>query len=174
MLPFLARLLFAFYIQDVLKFKWQIQVKKGFMHLILKHREEGCRTSLTGCIGPVLVLWMKIVQSHVDMSGHVILGAGTMYMATGAIRSTLVAAMEVLLHLTPLDLLIMAEARMTFCRLHIPKQTPTNGIAVGLISIRKGVGDIILETRPDYTIPVYSWPLTYELNSFPRKGRNSS
>jgi hypothetical protein len=40
---------------------------------------------------------------------------------TGAMKSTPTAAMEVLLNLTPLDLLIMAEARMALYRLHILK-----------------------------------------------------
>jgi hypothetical protein len=63
--------------------------------------------------------------------------------------------MEVLLDLTPLDLLIMAEARMALYRLHILKQTATNEIVAGLLSIRKSVGNPILEMRSDYTIPVY-------------------
>jgi hypothetical protein len=74
---------------------------------------------------------------------------------TGAMRSTPTAVMEVLLDLTPLELLIMAEARMALYRLHIPKQTDANEIATGLLSIRKSVGDPILEMRSDYTIPVY-------------------
>jgi hypothetical protein len=64
------------------------------------------------------------------------------------------AAMEVLLDLTPLDLLIMTEARMALYRLHILKQTATNEIVAGLLSIRKSVSDPILEIRSDYTIPV--------------------
>jgi hypothetical protein len=74
---------------------------------------------------------------------------------TGAMRSTPTAAVEVLLDLTPLDLMIMVEARMTLYRLHIPKQTAANEIATGLLSIRKSVGDTILEMRSDYTNPVY-------------------
>jgi hypothetical protein len=41
---------------------------------------------------------------------------------TGAMKSTPTAAMEVLLNLTPLHLLIMAEARMALYRLHILEQ----------------------------------------------------
>ena len=41
---------------------------------------------------------------------------------TGAMKSNPTAAMEMLLNLTPLDLLIMAEARMALCRLYILKQ----------------------------------------------------
>ena len=37
----------------------------------------------------------------------------------GAIKTTPTAAMKILFNLTPLDLLIMAEARMTLYRLHI-------------------------------------------------------
>jgi hypothetical protein len=40
----------------------------------------------------------------------------------GDMKSTPTAAMEVLLNLTPLDLLIMAKARMALYRLHILKQ----------------------------------------------------
>jgi hypothetical protein len=74
---------------------------------------------------------------------------------TGAMRSTPTAAMEVLLDLTLLDLLIMAEARMALYRLHIPTQTAANEIAAGLLSIQKSVGDPTLEMRSDYTIPIY-------------------
>ena len=41
---------------------------------------------------------------------------------TGTMKSTPTAAMEMLLNLTPLDLLIMAEARMALSMLHILKQ----------------------------------------------------
>jgi hypothetical protein len=59
---------------------------------------------------------------------------------TGAMKSTSTAAMEVLLNLTPLDLLIMAEARMTLSRLRITAfETET-----GLLSIQKKVSNPIL------------------------------
>jgi hypothetical protein len=51
---------------------------------------------------------------------------------TGAMRSTPTAAMEVLLNLTPLDLLIMAEARMAFYRLQITKQPSASAPAIYL------------------------------------------
>jgi hypothetical protein len=41
---------------------------------------------------------------------------------TGAMKSTPTAAMEVLLNLTPLDLLIMAEARMALYIWHLHAQ----------------------------------------------------
>jgi hypothetical protein len=63
------------------------------------------------------------------------------------------AAMEVLLDLTPLDLLIMAEKRMALYCLHIPKQTAANEIAAGLLSIRKSVGDPIPELGPTTLFP---------------------
>jgi len=56
---------------------------------------------------------------------------------TGAMRSTPTAATEVLLDLTPLDLLIMAEARMAFYRLQILKQPAVPKSAAGLLSILK-------------------------------------
>jgi hypothetical protein len=70
-------------------------------------------------------------------------------------KSTPTAAMEVLLNLTPLDLLIMAEARMALYRLHILRQPTVNKTVSGLLSIWKNVGDPTLDMRSDYTIPVY-------------------
>jgi hypothetical protein len=55
-------------------------------------------------------------------------------------KSIPTAAIEELLNLTPLDVLIMAEARMTFCRLHIYKQTTDLKSDVGMLSIWKIVG----------------------------------
>jgi ribonuclease HI len=65
--------------------------------------------------------------------------------------------MEVLLDLTPLDLLIMAEARMALYRLQILKQPAVPKSAAGLLSIWKNVGDRILDMWSDYTIPVYHY-----------------
>jgi hypothetical protein len=74
---------------------------------------------------------------------------------TGAMKSTPTAAMEVLLNLNPLDLLIMAEARMALHRLQILKQSTVQDIVSVLLSIWKNVGDPLLDMRSDYTIPVY-------------------
>jgi hypothetical protein len=73
----------------------------------------------------------------------------------GAMKSTPTAAMEVLLNLTLLDLLIMAEARMALYRLHILKQPAVPKTVAGLLSICKNVGDPVLDMRSDYTIPVF-------------------
>jgi hypothetical protein len=101
-----------------------------------------------------LVWWPKAMQQTAKTQlGRI--QRTTCLAITGAMRSTPTAAMEVLLDLTPLDLMIMAEARMALYWLHIPKQTAANEIAAGLLSIRKNVGDPILEMRSDYTIPVY-------------------
>jgi hypothetical protein len=54
-------------------------------------------------------------------------------------KLTPTAAMEVLLNLTPLDLLIMAEARMAFYRLHILKQPTVPKTVPGLLTIWKNV-----------------------------------
>jgi hypothetical protein len=62
--------------------------------------------------------------------------------------------MEVLLNPTPLDLLIMAEARMALYRLQILKQPAVPKTVPGLLSIWKNVGDPIY-MRSDYIIPVY-------------------
>ena len=74
---------------------------------------------------------------------------------TGAMKLTPTAAMEVLLNLTPLDLLVMVEARMTLYRLHILKQPAVPRTVSGLASIWKNVGDPILDTWSDYTTSVY-------------------
>jgi hypothetical protein len=63
--------------------------------------------------------------------------------------------MEVLLNLTPLDLLIMAETRIALYMLHILKQPAVSETEAGLLSIRKNVSDPILDMRSDHTIPVY-------------------
>jgi hypothetical protein len=54
---------------------------------------------------------------------------------TEAMKSTPTGAMEVLLGLTPLDLLIMAEARIALYRLHILKQPAVPKSIAGLLSI---------------------------------------
>jgi hypothetical protein len=74
---------------------------------------------------------------------------------TGAMKLTPAAAKEVLLNLTPLDLLIMAEASMALYRLRILKQPTVPKSTSGLLSIWKNVGDPILDMWSDYTIPVY-------------------
>jgi hypothetical protein len=56
---------------------------------------------------------------------------------TGTMKTTPTAAKEVLLNLTVLNLLIMAEARMTLYRLHMFKQTADIKIEIWLLSIWK-------------------------------------
>jgi hypothetical protein len=75
---------------------------------------------------------------------------------TGAMRSTPTAGMEVLLNLTPLDLLIMAEARMTLYRLQKTKQPFAFEAETRLLSIWKKVSDPILEMQADHIIPVFN------------------
>jgi hypothetical protein len=67
------------------------------------------------------------------------------------------AAMELLLNLTPLDLLIMAEARMALCRLHILKQPAVPHTSAELLSSWKNVREPILFMRSDHTIPIYNY-----------------
>jgi len=74
---------------------------------------------------------------------------------TGVMKSTPTAAMEILLNLTPLDLVIQAEARMALYRLHILKQLADPNAEAGLLSTWKNVSDPLLEMREDYTTPVY-------------------
>ena len=52
----------------------------------------------------------------------------------GAMKSTPTAAMETLLNLTPLDLVIQAEAWMALYRLHIFKQPAKRKAEAGLLS----------------------------------------
>jgi hypothetical protein len=54
-------------------------------------------------------------------------------------KTTSAAAMELLLNLTPLNLLIMAEARMALYRLHILKQPAVPNTLAGLLSFWKNV-----------------------------------
>jgi hypothetical protein len=64
---------------------------------------------------------------------------------TRSMKSTPTAAMEVLLNLTPLDLLIIAEARMALCRLQIYKQLNVPRTVSGLLTIWNNVGDPVLD-----------------------------
>jgi hypothetical protein len=81
----------------------------------------------------------------------------------GAMKSTPTAAMEMLLNLTPLDLLIMAEARMALYRLHILKQPAYPIIDTGLLSIWKKVRGPILNMRSDYTAPAYHFSKIFSI-----------
>jgi len=63
--------------------------------------------------------------------------------------------MEILLNLTPMDLVILAEARMVLYRLHILKQPADTKAEAGLLSIWRNVSDPILDMRADHTILVY-------------------
>ena len=78
-------------------------------------------------------------------------------------KSTPTAAMEVLLNLTPLNLLIMAEARLALYRLLMFKQTANLKTETGLLSIWKNVSDPILDMRSDHTIPVYNHSKTFNV-----------
>ena len=73
------------------------------------------------------------------------------------------AAMEMLLNLTLLDLLIMAEARMTLYKLHILMQ-PADSTSARMLSIRKNVSDHALEMRSDHTTAVYNFSGIYKLS----------
>jgi hypothetical protein len=67
---------------------------------------------------------------------------------TGAMKSTPpLKQMEVLLNLSPLDLLIMAEVRMALYRLHILKQLSVPKTVSGLLTIWKNVGNPLLDKR---------------------------
>jgi hypothetical protein len=101
-----------------------------------------------------LVWWpkvkQKITKTHLGMIQRMACLA-----ITGTMKSIPTAATEVLLNLTPLDLLIMAEARMAFYRLHILKQPNVLKTVSRLLTIWKNVGDPLLDMRSDYIIPAY-------------------
>jgi len=80
---------------------------------------------------------------------------------TGAMKSTPTAAMETLLNLTPLNLVIQAEARMALYRLHIHKQPAK--FKAGLLSIWKNVSDPLLEMRADHMTPVYYYSKVFSV-----------
>ena len=81
---------------------------------------------------------------------------------TGAMKSTPTAAVEMLLNLTPLDL-IMVEARMTLCRLHTLMQPADSTAAAGMLSIWEKVRDHTLDMRSHHTTPVYQYSKTYKV-----------
>jgi hypothetical protein len=63
--------------------------------------------------------------------------------------------MEVLIDLTPLDLLIIAKAKMALYRLHVLKQPSAPKTVSGMLNIWKNVGDPLLDMQLDYIIPVH-------------------
>ena len=65
--------------------------------------------------------------------------------------------------MTPLNLLIMAEARMALYRLLMLKQPADLKTETGLLSIWKNVSDPILDMRSDHTIPVYNYSKTFNV-----------
>jgi hypothetical protein len=70
-------------------------------------------------------------------------------------KLTPTTAREVLLNLTLLDLLIMAEALMVLNRLHILKQPADSDTETKLLSTWKDVSDTIFDARLDHTTPIY-------------------
>jgi hypothetical protein len=74
--------------------------------------------------------------------------------------------MEMLLNLTPMDLLIMAEARMVLYRL------ANLNTEAGLLSIWKNVSDPILDMRSDHTIPGYNYTKFFNIRIDPDYWRN--
>jgi hypothetical protein len=104
----------------------------------------------------VLVWWPKVKQKSTKIQLCRIQRMACLAII-GAMRSTPTAAMEVCLNLTPLDLLIMAKARMALYRLQIFKQLNVPRTVSGLLTIWKNVGDLFLEMQLDYIIPVYHY-----------------
>jgi hypothetical protein len=79
------------------------------------------------------------------------------------VKTTPTAAMDVLLNLTPLDLLIMVEVRLALYRLHTPKQPTNYKTKAGMLSIGKKVGDPILNMRSDHTTLIYYFSRTFNV-----------
>jgi hypothetical protein len=109
---------------------------------------------ITPSILHALVWWPKVKQKTTKIQLGTTQGMACLAI-TGAMKSNPTAPMEVLLNLTPLDLLIMAEARMALYRLHILRQLSVPNTVSGLLTIWKNVGDPLLDMWWDYTIPVY-------------------
>jgi hypothetical protein len=103
-----------------------------------------------------LVWWPKVIQKNTKTQLGRIQRMACLA-STGTMKTTPTAAMELLLNLTLLDLLIMAEARMALYRLHILKQTAVPYTTAGLLSIWKNVREPILDLRSDHTIPIYNY-----------------
>jgi ribonuclease HI len=82
---------------------------------------------------------------------------------TGAMKTAPTAAMELILNLTQLDLLIMAEARMTLYRLHKFMQPADSTASAGMLSIWKNVSDHVLDMQSGHTIPVYNFSKIYKV-----------
>jgi hypothetical protein len=90
-----------------------------------------------------LVWWPKVKQKSTKIQLGKVKRVACLAI-TGAMKSTPTAAMEMLLNLTPLDLLIMAEARMALYRLHILEQPSVPKTVSGLLGIWRNVGDPLL------------------------------
>jgi len=82
----------------------------------------------------------------------------------GVMKLTPTAAMEIRLNLTPLDLVIQAEARMALYRLCILKQPANPKAEAGLLSIWKNVSDPLSEMRADHTTPVYYYSKVFSVS----------
>jgi hypothetical protein len=78
-------------------------------------------------------------------------------------KSTPTAAMDMLLNLTPLDLLIMAEAMVALHRLQTLKQPAVSDAETGLLSVWKHVSDSNLYMRSDHTILVYPQSRSFQV-----------
>jgi hypothetical protein len=109
-----------------------------------------------------LVWWPKVIQKSTKIQLGRIQKMACLAI-TGAMKMTPTAAMELLLHLTPLDLLIMAEARMALCRLHILTQPDVPNTSAGLLSIWENVREPILDMRSDHTIPIFNFSKYFDV-----------
>ena len=80
--------------------------------------------------------------------------------------------MKMLLNLTPLDLLIMAEAKMGLYRLFILKEPAGLKAETGFLSTPKNMRDPILDMRSYHNIPVYyskTFNVTFDMDYWRNK-----
>jgi hypothetical protein len=81
----------------------------------------------------VLVWWPKVIHKTTKTQlGRI--QRMTCLAITGAMKSTATVAMDVLLNLTPLNLLIMAEVRISLYRMYMSKQPVDRNTETGLLS----------------------------------------
>ena len=109
-----------------------------------------------------LLLWPKVMQKTTKNQLGRIQRMACLTI-TGAMKSTPTAAIEMLLNLTPLDLLIMAEARWHSISCIYSCNQPTLQQQLGCYLSGKNVRDRTLDMQSDHTVPVYHYSKTYKV-----------
>ena len=120
------------------------------------------RVIMPSILHGALVWWPKAMQKTTQTQLGSIQRMASLVI-TGAMISTPTAAMETLLNLTPLDLVIQAEARMALYILHLLKQLAETKAEAGLLSIWKKVSEPVSEMRADHIPPVYYYSKVFSV-----------